>query len=158
MCRELVLSLRMRKLVLALTLLAAFAGTVYAGCFTTANFNPSTVNPNDAPRLMLQCYALRSGGSWSIAGDGRSATKAGGSTYTATAPVCSSGTCTLDVKLGSSTRMRTFYTSTVNMPVFAYDASPTENGTCQVYFQVGGNVFADNPGGPNVVTRVKYCR
>lgn len=149
----------MRKIALALTLVLATAGAAYAGCFTTANFSPSAVDAANAQKLALQCYAMRSGGSWSIAGSGSSATQSGGSTYSAMTPWNSGGVNRLDlIQNGSGSHVvQVSWTNQYELS-FYLPSAPTEQGKCQVYFTLGGNVFLDNPGTPGVVTRVKYCR
>lgn len=140
----------MKKLFLALGLLLLSASVVYAGCFSTANFSPSTVNPADPTRLILQCFALRSGGAWTV--NSASATKAG-VTYYAAGPSCSGSTCTVTVSKSGIEQMRGDYTNPAVMSVHV----GSEIGTCSVYWQ-SGNTTMDTPGGPTFTPHVKYCR
>lgn len=151
--------MRMRKILLALTLLLVLVGTAYAGCWTTYNFSPTTLQVSNKSRLLLQCFAMRTGGTgWTIAADGMSVTHAG-ETYSASAPNCGGGSCDLFVVKngGNGTHFMNATTDPNGAAVMTVWYTPAnENGRCELY--TSNNV---NPGWNNLAglsVRVRYCR
>lgn len=148
----------MKKILLSVVIMLSLVGTAYAGCFTTANFSPSTIDAN-AQKLALQCFAMRSGGSWSIAANGLSATKSGGSTYSAMTPWFDGSHNRLDLiqnGVGSHV-VQVTYDSAGSMS-FYLPSAPTEHGVCSLYFTLNGIAILDGANAYGAIPRVKYCR
>lgn len=151
----------MKKFLLVLVGLLVCAGTAYAGCFTTYNFTPTTVQVSNKSRLLLQCFAMRSGGTgWTISSDGLSASHAG-FTYSASVPNCAGSSCDLFVVQNGGTGSHLMNASYDNQggssaSFSTWMPSANETGRCQLY--TSNNV---NPSWNSLVglsVKVKYCR
>lgn len=149
----------MKKLFISALLILCSASVVYAGCFTTQNFSPSAVDSNKS-RLALQCYAMRSGGSWSISADGLSATQSGGSTYSTSSVWWDGSTNRFDIiqnGSGSHVVQVSYQDSGPAQENFHLPAAPAEAGVCSVVYSTGGYVTGWGLVF-NGTFKAKYCR
>lgn len=92
----------LKRLVIALVALLALSGTVYAACHYNTNAYTGSVDFANARRFAVQCMAVRlNNGTWNTSSGGTYIEKSG-LRYSADAPVCSNGWCTINIREGAT--------------------------------------------------------